>query len=377
MISFKAKAFLVILTALSGSGFAAYQAGIISVPEFGVEDRGDWTEVSDERIGIESTAGIENDNPVSFNLSRLEVKYKLNMNGIRLAEGLKKGIAIREGNQSLKIESYLYQQKIPQWWISHIRNDEQTNVKIDFSVRRRIFGLPLRLNGISYSTSINTDLESTLDKAMKSMEGNYSGPDIAGIEGTGTEIKVKGGSAEFGKVTKERTTINAEAEIENPNPYPVPTPRLSGAISLNDVDLANITSGPIRSLDKTRIDPGETETLEFKASIDNQKIDNWLVEHIKDGERSGGQIDLFLVFELNGVSFKIPTASCGFNVQTGIFVDGQNSTSSFGQCDLVRTAGTGGSRDSSGNERQDSLDARENESADLNPIPGDTVPELL
>lgn len=375
-IGLKWKVILGALIILGGSGVVAYQTGIISVPEFGVQDRGDWTEVSDDKIGVKSTAWVHNDNPVKLNFSQLELKYKLRMNGIKLAEGMKEGIAIDKGNQTLNIETSLYQQKLPKWWVSHIRNGEKTNIQIQFGVRRNILGFPLKVNGISYGTEIETNLEKTISKAMDSMKGNYSGPAIAGIEGTSTDIQIKGGSAKFGKVTKDRTVVDAKVKIHNPNSYPIPTPHLSGDMSLNQIQFADISTKPVRSLENAKIDPGETKTVNFKAEIDNTKVDDWLTAHIRDQERSNGNVQLYLVFDLTGTEFKIPTADCSFEVQTAIFEDGQNSSSSFESCEV---AGQLSTEDKNSSDSSGSLVPLEdgNTSGDLNPIPGTSETQLL
>lgn len=358
MIGTRLKIIITAIAVLGGSGFAAYQAGIISVPEYGVQDRGDWKNVSDSSITVESTAWIDNENPVGLELSKLELKYDLKMNGVKMAEGSRKGAEIEKGNQTLKVETELYQKKIPKWWISHIRNDEVTEVDVSFGLRRNLFGFPLKVNGINYGTEIETNLEKTLTEAMDSMKGRYSGPAFAGIESTRPEIVIEGGSAEFGKVTREETVLNADVRVTNPNSYPIPTPRLKGETVLNDVMLANISSEPIRSVEDAQIPPGETRTVDFQAVIDNGKVDDWLTEHAKDEEVSEGNVNLYLVFGFEEYSFQLPAAECGLRIQTGIFVDDQNSSTGFQGCETVgetSASGTGSDNQSDGGLLEDGL----------------------
>lgn len=369
MFGLKTKAVLGVAVMLVGGGAAAYQTGVISVPDFGVQDRGDWRNVSNQSIGIRSTAWINNENPVKLNFSQLEVNFKLKMNGVKMAEGDKNGVAVEKGNQTLNVDTSLYQQKIPRWWVSHIKGDEKTNVAIQFGVHRRIFGFPLKINGIKYNTQVETDLEKTLSNAMDKMKGNYSGPAVAGVESTSTDIRIKGGSAEFGKVNMEKTVIDAQVRVHNPNSYPIPTPRLNGELTMNDIRLADVSSEAVRSLNDAKIDPGETRTVKFKAEIDNGKVDDWLTSHARAEERSSGNVKLHLMFELGGTEFRIPTADCDFDVQTGIFVDDQNASSSFEGCSTVGSDFTQDEDESSG----DSLlkDDGENSSSDSGSLSDD------
>jgi LEA14-like dessication related protein len=157
--SLKMKALVSVLAAV-GLGGAAFASGVIQAPQTGLEDKGDWGKVTENSINITSTGYVANPNSFGVNLSNLDVSYRLEMNGVGLAEGGKRGIAIeKNANQTISVNTRLNPDKVPSWWVTHLRNDEESRVDVPLTVELKILSFPIKLSGYSYTDTIETDLE--------------------------------------------------------------------------------------------------------------------------------------------------------------------------------------------------------------------------
>jgi LEA14-like dessication related protein len=339
----KLRDLIIVMVLLTGTGFAAYNAGIINKPSFGVQDRGDWKNVTDSSIQIQTTAWINNENPAGIKLSQSEISYNLKMNGVKLAHGNKKGINIEKGNQTVSITTSLLQKNIQSWWVTHMKNNEKSNLVVPIDLYLKLGPIPLNLNEIKYTDTIQTDIESILDSSAAQINGKYTGPSLA-LESNGfseqsrPEIRITDTEARFGKVNQKRTELVFETSIENLNEYPIPVPEFKGDIRMNDVTVSDWRANNYRASDvgdEAVISPGETEDIKFKADLDNTKIDDWLTTHVRKDEQSNGQVEIKLVFNVGDTEFTIPQGEglkCSFSFQTGILEDNQQTSPDFGGC---------------------------------------------
>lgn len=334
----------------AAGGAAAYQQGVLAKPEYGVIDRGDWRTVTEKSISIESRAWVYNDNPISLNLSSMKARYYLSMNGVKLAEGSKSGLEIEKGNQTVTLTTELIQNRLPKWWVRHVRRGERSTAVISASLQNSVLGVPFKVDGLKYSTDIETNIESTMNQTVQETRGRYSGPSIAGI--TRPEIEVLDGSAEFSGVDRGSTELEVNLVVHNPNNYPIPAPGLDGELELNGVEIADYRQQPDQMGD-ARIDPGESQELKFTVDLDNDRMARWLETHVRADEKSSGSFTTRLLFEVSGISFTVPRdgLKCSFKVQTAILEDGQKPGSSFEGCETPEYSYGSGrdSKDSDGN----------------------------
>lgn len=335
---------LVLLSVLvAAAGFWSYQAGIISEPDFGVKDRGDWNNVDSSEIEIESTVWINNQNPASLNLREPKLDYSLIMNDVKLAHGTKKGLNIEEGNRTIKFHTSLIQDNLRIWWVKHMRNDEVSSLKVPVQLHLNIGPFPFALKGSTYEDKVETDIEGSLDSSVSQMKGVYEGPkllpgDSSLARQSRPEIEIVDAEAAFGKIELNQTQILSEIKVKNRNQYPIPAPKFTGNLEMNEVRLAEWDA---KSHDKSKngneifIGPGETEDISFRIDIDNSKIDNWLISHIRKEEYSKAEMEIQLKLEAEGVSFTVPKdegIKCRFNLQTAILEDDQKPSSKFEGC---------------------------------------------
>jgi LEA14-like dessication related protein len=124
----------------------------------GVDNR--FGAVNETATVIESDLQVRNPNPVGATLGGLTVDYAIDMNGIRMATGTKGGLSVPQGESTVPMTTRLANERIPMWWVSHLRNDQVTDLRIDFSAR---FELPtgtveIPLDPRTYTRTVETDV---------------------------------------------------------------------------------------------------------------------------------------------------------------------------------------------------------------------------
>lgn len=310
--------------------------GLTQKPKFGVTDRGDWKTANQQNVTVQTEAWIQNPSRVTVNYSDVSISYRAILNGVILVEGKREGISIKKGNQTKTLESKLIHSRIPEWWARHIRNGEKSDLQIPLSVKAKTGPATIPFHAIVYTDTVETDLINVMDQAVKNTRGKYNmGTEIAGYE-TGPQIEVEGGAAEWGQTTPEMTNMLIDLKIRNPNNYPVPVPGLAGDVQMNQVKLLeweNSRTEMISGPQDRMIAPGETEELTFRVTMDNDKIDDWFLSHVKQNESTQGQLNMKIVFEIQDQAVELPPEgiNCDFRFQTAILED-QNSSSNFQGC---------------------------------------------
>lgn len=321
--------------AVIGGGVAV----AVDKPQYGLQDRGDWGAVTEDSINITSQGYVYNPNSFGVNMSSLSIAYRVKMNDIALAEGFKEGLQIdSEENNTVEVETTLKPEKVPEWWVSHMRNGEVSQLEVPLTIDFMALNRSFTVDGISYSDEIETDLESKMNQAVGQIEGTYSWSPT-GAEITETDIEIVDGSASFGKVTRKSTPLIVDLELRNPNSYPIPVPQFNGELNMNSVELAKWQANEVtvtKAPENGVIPPGETQEVTLRVDMSNEKIDEWFVSHAAQDEQTEGEINFRLGFDVAGQTLQIPRnggLSCGFNFQTGILVDDQETDSEFQGCE--------------------------------------------
>jgi len=356
-ISYLKLAVSVIVT-VAGIGGAAYFAGVVKKPDAGLQDRGDW--IPEEELNVESTAYVQNPNLVGLNISTLDADYRLKMNDVKLAEGSKKGVSVpKNSNKTLEFRSRLETENIPEWWVSHLKNGETSELRIPIKASMKLGPLPIS-GGYTYKDSISTGIESTLSKSISELEGNYSrtlGPD-AGLEANDFKITVVDASSRFGDVSKETTELVIPLKIKNRNNYAVPTPKMKGSLEMNGVKVAEFNSNNVETASDTNIPPGGSKKIIIKAEMSNQNIDKWFESHARNKEKTNALLNIKFGFNVGNAELMVPSGEgmdCKFDFATEILVEEKAETEGFQGCSgFVRNSeggedGSGGFLDDENN----------------------------
>lgn len=335
------------------AGSAGYIATTFEKPSFGIIDKGDWGNVSEETIEVKSKAWINNPNPVGLSVGFIDLKYEAEANNMSIASGNVKDVTLGTGNNTKTFETSLNQGKIPDFWVSHLKNGEKSKIAVPITVETPVKSFSI----VAFTKTIETDLTEKIENNLDSMEGTYEGPGVEKSRNGITaevrpELEVREIKASWGNISPQTTETNIDIKIHNPNAYAVPTPSFAGNATLNNITVAEWSANavPLTTLaENGMIAPGETENLRFKVGLQNEKMDEWLETHVRRQEYTEADIKARMIFEFNNDKYNVPAGGlkCQFNVQTAILVDNQTTEFNDKGCEPVLDSYPSSSSDSS------------------------------
>jgi LEA14-like dessication related protein len=297
---------LVVVAAVGG----AFTLGVIGKPSLeGIENR--FGGVNETTTVVESELVVSNPNPVGADLQNLTAEYAIGMNGIEMARGSKHGVSVGTGRSRIPLTTRLSNERIPVWWVSHVQNDERTNVTIHATVHSGTLGQDLQAPPVS--RSVETDLISQFN-STEPRPVNASAPLVSD-----PVLYVNETSARWGTVNRSVTPIDLTFEVYNPKSYPLGVTELGYEITMNDVPVgAGSSEGP------AAIEPRTTETIRTTTHIDNDKLDEWWVTHLQRNQTTDLRIEFYAVLDLGGETVRVPLDQLTYTrtIETDIFGNG-------------------------------------------------------
>ena len=140
-------------------------------------------------------------NPKRYPYAVSEIGYEIEMNGVQVGEGSTAGPGAIPGRseRTLRPTTVIDNQRLDEWWVSHLERDQETTLTIDFYVvidpdTSGVLGEtvePIRLDvdHFDYETTIETDIFGTKDSdgLGASGAGDGSTDDSTGDEGDSGE----------------------------------------------------------------------------------------------------------------------------------------------------------------------------------------------
>ncbi len=224
-----------------------------------------WGSVNRSYTEIIADINVYNPNPFSIPLK--DVRAYVFMNGIEVG----KGHAIRcnigpKSNSTIVLAIYIDNSKIPKWWVSHVRNGERSVVKV-----KAYLVFPFGITyPIEFSKVFKTDILSriSVNKPVNIKEGPIT-------------VTLESAKSEWGNVNESYTEIITLARIRNDNPFPLPITKVHYIVDMNGIRVADGYSEVA-----TIIPPNSEATIPLKTLINNEKMIEWWVSHIKNGEKS-------------------------------------------------------------------------------------------
>ena len=248
-----------------------------SQPEVGAIELG-WGEVTDAVTEIEATVGLSRPDESPFlDLASLDLDQTVRINGVTVADdSTAVGTApIREGTVPLLI--HLDNSKVPEWWAAHLNGGESSTIEIDtvatVDVGMTTFPIDVPAEGRSFTTDLLSDLN--VD-APRHVERGGSRP-----------LTVHRTRASWGRATPTRAPVVVDVDVSNRAGAPVTISDVTYRVALNDVVLGDGV------LDQAyTVAAGTDRTVRFLLVLDNSKMDEWWVSHIRNGERTTVEVEL-------------------------------------------------------------------------------------
>jgi len=323
---------VVAIVAVGLLGGGAFAAGILGVPSVaGVENS--FGPVNETTTVIDTDLTISNPNPVGASLGGVSVDYDVLMNDVALASGTKEGVAVGSGNSTLNFTTAADNDQIPPWWVSHVRNGEQTTVTVDTAVTSGTLGRTVD------PPNVTRQVETDLLSQFNSTETRPVNADRAVV--SDPVLYVNETSAQWGEVTDKRTAMELTFVVYNPKSYPIGVSELGYNITMNDV---GVGEGSTES--EYVIPPKSTETIEATVYIRNEKIDEWWVTHLERNQVTDLRIDFDARLDLGETTVTVPLDSLTYTetIETDIFgtkpTDGDTNESSTQEDGSTGTATT-------------------------------------
>ena len=250
----------------------------------------DWGTVTAERTEVETQVRVDNPALLRLGESVADVTYTVSLNGIRMANGTKRGVHLPHRRNVVNVSTWLDNDEIPEWWASHVNRNGTTTVRVDSTVAVEYLGVDLPATSMTRTRTVKTDLLEPLRVEQRRTFSAF-GRRLLVVNDT---------DAQWGHATVERTPVNASATVTNPTPVPIPVTNVSYTIRMN-----GIVVGSGEAAQRTVIPPGATRTIEASAVIDNSKLDEWWVTHRQNGGRSQLTVDFYATVRIGGETRRV------------------------------------------------------------------------
>ena len=316
---------LVVVVVLIAAVGTAYVLGVVGTPSVvAVENR--FGEVTNETTEVETDLVVDNPNPVGVTLGGTTVDYTVRMNGVAMANGTKEGLSVERGNSTLPFTTRMRNERIPDWWVTHVENGENTTVVVDATVTSSALGN--RSAELQQEQHVETDLVGAF-ASDETRRVNASRPLVSD-----PVLYVNRTTAGWGHVSGKRTPIDTSFLVYNPKAVPYAITEVGYTIAMNDIVVGEGSS------DREYVIEGRTtENVSTTTAIRNERLDEWWVSHLRNDQITELRIDFYAEIELPGGSeIRVPLDALTYErtVETDIFGT-KNSTDGTGDSD-ARTA---------------------------------------
>jgi len=284
--------------------------GVLAAPTVETIDNG-WGEVTDDSTQIETQVVVDNPNPIPVP-GIIDVSYTASLNDVTLTQNTRSGIGLSPGTNTLRLSSAIPNDRIADWWVTHVNNGEQSTLRIDPSVSGPGFSQSLA----GRTTAIETDL-------LSSFGGQ--GPETVTVDGE-PFVVLSDQQASWGEATAETTPLSFTTTLENVHDYPVTLDGVEYVVSMNDVTL-----GSGQTTDGVEIEPGESGRLSVDASLNTSAFADWWPTHVRNNESSRMQVQLYGIVDQDGERKRVPLRlyQQRLEFETDLLGDGTTSVESL------------------------------------------------
>jgi len=284
---------LIILISLSLLGCSTVGKPVIK----GVENR--WGEITNNYTEILTEIEVYNPNPFSIPIK--DVLTEVYLNSMKVGEGKSLQSEIKPKTKStILISTKIDNEKIPKWWISHIKNGEKSMLGVKGYL---IFDLRV------------TTFKFEISEMKRKIETNFLGffSEKQSFDLGIYRVTVESVRTEWGDVDYNVTQIIAEFKIKNENIVPLYLKRMHYIITVNDIVLGEGYTD-VNEI----VQPKSSAEIPVILNIQTQKIKDWWISHIRNGEKSEVSIKIRQYVEIDKKKFEFEMDEMKFNFETHI-----------------------------------------------------------
>ncbi|NUB92767.1 LEA type 2 family protein [Haloterrigena sp. SYSU A121-1] len=141
--------------------FRAYDRTVLVVDETDAE----WGTATENRTPIDASATVTN--PTGLPVPITEIGYTVRLNGIVVGEGVAADQTVIPAGSTRTIDAgaAIDNAELDDWWVTHLRNDETSNLTVEFDATLEYAGIrrTVPLEFLSYDRTFRTDLLGSAD----------------------------------------------------------------------------------------------------------------------------------------------------------------------------------------------------------------------
>lgn len=295
---------VVLLGVLLGGAFALGVVGAPAVSD--VQNR--FGPVDETTTVIVTNLTVSNPNPIGVDLGGVSLNYTVDLNDVRIARGQEEGIAVGTGNSTLSFETGMRNERIPDWWVAHIRDGERSELEVHARVRSSTLGRTVSFDPVN--REISTDLLSSFNSS-ETRPVNANSPVVSD-----PVLYVNETSAAWGSVSESETPMEMAFVVYNPKSVPYTVSSIGYEIGMNDVAM-----GSGETEQAYTIPPKSSRTIRATTAIENEKLDEWWVSHLERNQVTDLRIDFYARIELPTGTVRVPLDALTYEktIETDIF----------------------------------------------------------
>lgn len=301
----------VLLVAVLLLGIAAYGLLAVDKPQIQSVDN-EWGTVTANQSEVETTITVENPLLLRVSDGVADVRYTVALNDVEFATERKSEVQLSGRDDVINVSTSMNNDKIPNWWVTHINQNQTTTVTVDPAVVVQYGDLDVPAEEWTRTRTFHTQLLEPLESDQPRQFSAFGR----------TVFTITETEARFGAATAEQTPINGSVTATNELPIALPITEIQYTIRMNGIVVGQGTAAA-----QTVIPAESTETIETNATIDNSKLDEWWVTHLQNNETSQLSVDFTATVEYGGEEQRAPLDSVSYNrtFQTNVF-DSTNET---------------------------------------------------
>lgn len=279
---------------------------LIDIPRVEEVDN-DWGTVTQNKTEIETQITIDNSVLLRLGESLVDLEYTVSFNDVRMAHGREREVQFSGSEETIiNVTTFINNDAIPEWWASHINRNGTTTVRVQPDAIVEPVGITLPMQSRTRTRTVETDLLAPLQTTENRRFQRFGR----------TLLIINKTTANWGHATVNRTPLHASATVTNPTPVPIPVADIGYRIHMNGIRIGQSTLNQ-----QTVIPPHSTRTIETKAVINNNKLDEWWVTHLRQNESTRLRIDFSATIEVFDQQIQTPLGFLSYSnaFHTNIF----------------------------------------------------------
>ncbi|MFW5929985.1 MAG: LEA type 2 family protein, partial [Halobacteriota archaeon] len=238
-----------------------------------------WGDVGEETSDIQTTVDVRAPTLLDGRLQGLEFEYDVSLNDVYVASAEASQVDVKPDGTRLDLTAAFQHDRVPDWWKTHVDNDETTTLQVEPRLNLDVdglldMGLPL------------TDLKFRAPQVRREFETDVLGGvrDSAPQKRTvlGREvIRIHEIDAAWSKPTEDETPVEVTADVENPTRIPMAFDDVRYEIRMNDVVVGEGTAA-----DELRLPARSQREVEFQPAIQTERLVVWWPTHVENDEET-------------------------------------------------------------------------------------------